>query len=54
MKKLIQIGPRIQEHVYQALHAYSDGSRMSMSLIVELALQEYLKTERILPDDNRD
>jgi hypothetical protein len=54
MDKLKQIGPRIRQDVYDALHAYSDGSRMSMSLIVELALKEYLMTERETPDDNRD
>jgi hypothetical protein len=54
MDKLKQIGPRIRQDVYDALHAYSDGSRMSMSLIVELALKEYLMTERKTLDDHRD
>ena len=43
MPELKQIGPRIREDVYEALHDYSDKTRMSMSLIVELSLKDLLK-----------
>jgi hypothetical protein len=54
MNKLKQIGPRIREDVYDALHTFSHDSRMSMSLIVELALQDYLKAGGVDLNDNRD
>ena len=55
MAELKQIGPRIREDVYDALHEYSADSRMSMSLIVELALKEYLKSSGYeFANDNRD
>jgi hypothetical protein len=54
MNKLKQIGPRIREDVYDALHMFSYDSRMSMSLIVELALRDYLKAGGVDLNDNRD
>lgn len=43
MKELKQIGPRIREDVYDALHDYSDNTRISMSALVEMALKDLLK-----------
>lgn len=55
MKELKQIGPRIREDVYDALHEYSADSRMSMSLIVELALRDALKAAGYeFANDHRD
>ena len=55
MSELKQIGPRIREDVYDALHEYSSISRMSMSLIVELALKEYLdRIAEEVSNDRRD
>ena len=54
MNELKQIGPRIREDVYDALHTFSHDSRMSMSLIVELALRDYLKANGVDLNDNRD
>lgn len=54
MSELKQIGPRIREDVYKALHDYSDKTRMSMSLIVELALKDLLvKSGYEFADDHR-
>ena len=44
MYKLKQLGPRIREHVYDALHNYSAMTRLSMSKIVETAVKESLHT----------
>jgi hypothetical protein len=55
MKELKQIGPRIREDIYDALHEYSADSRMSMSLIVELALKDHLKAAGYeFTNDHRD
>ena len=55
MTELKQIGPRIREDVYDDLHEYSSVSRMSMSLIVEMALKEFLsKAAEEMSNDNRD
>lgn len=43
MTDLKQIGPRVREDVYDALHEYSAKTRMSMSLIVEMAIKDLLK-----------
>jgi len=43
MKELKQIGPRIREDVYDALHDYSHNTRISMSALVEMALKDLLK-----------
>jgi len=43
MKELKQIGPRIREDVYDALHDHSDNTRISMSALVEMALKDLLK-----------
>jgi len=54
MSELRQIGPRIREDVYKSLHDYSDKTRMSMSLIVELALKDLLvKSGYEFADDHR-
>jgi len=42
MKELKQIGPRIREDVYDALHDHSDNTRISMSALVEMALKDLL------------
>lgn len=55
MYQLKQIGPRIREQVYHALHNYSAMTRLSMSKIVEDAVREYLEKQGFeVADDNRD
>jgi hypothetical protein len=53
MQDLKQIGPRIREDVYEALQKYSETSRMSMSLLVELALKDLLSDAGYSFDDRR-
>jgi hypothetical protein len=53
MQDLKQIGPRIREDVYEALQKYSETSRMSMSLLVELALKDLLTDAGYSFDDRR-
>ena len=54
MKDLKQIGPRIREDVYDALHEYSNQSRISMSVLVEMALKDLLnKCGYKFEDDHR-
>ena len=54
MYQLKQIGPRIREQVYDALHNYSAMTRLSMSKIVEDAVKEYLEKKGFeVADDHR-
>jgi len=54
MYKLKQIGPRIREQVYDALHSYSAMTRLSMSKIVEDAVKDYLQRQGFeVSDDHR-
>ena len=53
MQDLKQIGPRIREDVYEALQKYSETSRMSMSLLVEMALKDLLSDAGYSFDDRR-
>ena len=43
MRKTRQIGPRIDERIYKDLKEYCGESGISMSLVVEFALKEYLR-----------
>ena len=54
MYKLKQIGSRIREQVYDALHSYSAMTRLSMSKIVEDAVKDYLQRQGFeVSDDHR-
>jgi hypothetical protein len=54
MDELKQIGPRIRPDVADALKEYAAKRRMSMSLIVELAVIDLLKQSGYAFDDSRD
>jgi antitoxin component of RelBE/YafQ-DinJ toxin-antitoxin module len=43
MRTTRQIGPRIDERLYKELKNYCAESGISMSLVVEFALKEYLR-----------
>ena len=44
MENLIQIGPRIDHGVYQKLKEFAAKRRVSVSLAVELAIIDYLRS----------
>ena len=54
MEELHQIGPRIRADVAEALREYCRKRRMSMSVVVELAIVDLLKSAGVQVDDHRD
>lgn len=53
MDELKQIGPRIRSDVADALKEYAAKRRMSVSVIVEIAIIELLKDGGVQIDDYR-
>jgi len=53
MDELKQIGPRIRSDVADALKEYASKRRMSVSVIVEIAIIELLKDGGVQIDDYR-
>ena len=54
MENLKQIGPRIRIDVADALRDYCQKRRMSISVVVELAIIDLLKSAGVEIHDRRD
>ena len=54
MEKLTQIGPRIRTEVAEELRTYCQKRRMSISVVVELAIIDLLKSAGVQINDSRD
>jgi hypothetical protein len=54
MEELQQIGPRIRADVAEALREYCRKRRMSMSVVVELAIIDLLRAAGEQINDHRD
>ena len=54
MEELQQIGPRIRGDVAELLREYCRKRRMSISVVVELAIVDLLKSAGVEVDDSRD